>query len=147
METETITEERSPVFSLLPLLHRLVLTPRSHKEYGYTKMQLIIFNALAVHGALNMTQIADFIGASKEQATRAVAPMVDAGLVERTVPEENRTRVDIRLTDAGREFLRGYFCDAEARIRSRVDASLTPDERVRLREALDTAAGLLMKVN
>lgn len=147
METETIPEERSPLFSLLPLLHRLVLTPRSHKDYGYTKMQLIIFNALATRESLNMTQIADFIGASKEQATRAVAPMVNDGLVERSVPEENRTRVDIRLTPEGKTFMCSYFRDAESRIRERVGASLNAEERRRLRAALTTAAELLMKVN
>lgn len=146
MESETITEERSPAFSLLPLLYRLVLTPQARKTYGYTKMQLIILNALASRGVLNMTQIADFIGASKEQATRAVAPMADAGLIERSVPENNRTHVDIRLTDAGRSFMRGYFQNAEDRIRERVSASLTPEERRTLRESLSTAAKLLMKV-
>lgn len=147
MEAEAMQDERSPVFSLLPLLHRLILTPRVHKDYGYTRMQLIIFHALAVRGVLNMTQIADFIGASKEQATRAVAPMAEAGLVERAVPEGNRTRVDIRLTDAGQAFLRGYYQDAECRIHERVDAALTPEERARLRDALTTAAELLLKVN
>ena len=84
METETISEERSPVFSTLSLLHRLVLTSQARKDSGFTRTQLIIVYALAARGELNMSQIADFIGASKEQATRAVAPLVDAGKQPRT---------------------------------------------------------------
>lgn len=146
MDIEPYGEKRSPVFALLPQLWRLVLTPKSHRDYGYTKMQLVILNALAARGTLNMSQIAEFIGASKEQATRAVAPMVDAGLAERIVPEENRTQVKVRLTDAGCEFMRGYFRSVQTRIHERLDASLTPEERAELRSSLETAAELLMKV-
>ncbi|MBQ9045114.1 MAG: MarR family transcriptional regulator [Oscillospiraceae bacterium] len=145
METEpTYT---SPVFSLMTLLSRLVLTPRAHKDYGCTRMQLAVLSALALRGLLNMSQIAEFIGASKEQATRAVAPMVEAGYVERSVPEENRTHVDIRLTDAGRDLVRGYYRDMEVRIQDRIDAALTQEEHTQLRDALETATTLLMKVN
>ena len=133
MDCEELTEGLSPVFRLLPLLQRLVSMPDTRREYGFTRM-------------LNMSQIAEFIGASKEQATRAVAPMVDAGLVERTVPEENRTHVDIRLTDAGKVFMRDYFCDSEARIRTRLDRALSQEELSVLRTSIDAAAEILMKV-
>ena len=146
MDCDELTEGRSPVFRLLPLLHRLVSMPDTRREYGFTRMQMMIFNTLAIRGVLNMSQIADFIGASKEQTTRAVAPMVDAGLVERTIPEENRTHVDIRLTDAGKAFMRDYFCDSEARIRARLDRALTPEELAVLRASIDAAAEILMKV-
>lgn len=147
METETISEERSPVFSTLSLLHRLVLTSQARKDSGFTRTQLIIVYALAARGELNMSQIADFIGASKEQATRAVAPLVDAGMAERLIPENNRARVDIRLTEKGSGFMRSYFRTSEEHIRSRLRTALTPEEIAQLRNALDTAADLLMKVN
>ncbi len=146
MKTDTDNDERSPVFSILPLLQRIVWTSHLRKDYGFTRMQFMIFLALAMRGQLNMTQIADFMGTSKEQATRAVAPMVTAGLVERFVPESNRTYVDIRLTDSGRELLARYCKEAECQIQDRLSMALTPDERQLLRDSLTTATGLLMKI-
>ena len=146
MDSKYDFEKRSPVFSLLPHLYRLVLTSREHKEYGLTKMQMLILNALVSCEVLTMTQISEFIKTSKEQATRTVSALVKMGIVERVIPDNNRTLVEIRLTDTGKELMQNYYSNAERRIREHVHAYLTEEEIVQLREALGTAADLLLKI-
>ena len=146
MDSRHEPEQCSPVFPLLPHLFRLVLTSREHKEYGLSKMQMLILNALVSCDELTMTQISEFISSSKEQTTRTVSALVDRGMVERIVPQSNRTLVKIRLTDTGREFMREYYGNAERRIRGHIRAYLTEEEIVQLREALGTAVKLLLKI-
>ncbi|MBO7374031.1 MAG: hypothetical protein J6U19_07325 [Oscillospiraceae bacterium] len=146
MDSKHDSGQCSPVFSLLPHLYRLVLTSREHKEYGLTKMQMLILNALVSCDVLTMTQISEFISTSKEQATRTVSALVNMGIVERIVPDNNRTRVEIRLTDKGAEFMRDYYSNAEQRIRGHVRAYLTEEEITQLRESLGTAVNLLLKI-
>ena len=49
-----------------------------------------------------MKEAASYISSSKEQATRAVAPLVDKGLMERYTDSANRNYVHIQLTETGR---------------------------------------------
>ncbi len=48
-----------------------------------------------------MSRLSKYIGSSKEQTTRAVAPLAKEGLVERYMDEENRKYVYIRLSEKG----------------------------------------------
>lgn len=146
MDKKLDTERCSPVFPLLPHLYRLVLTSREHKEYGLTKMQMLILHALVSCDMLTMTQLSEFISTSREQTTRTVSALVDMGIVERIVPESNRTLVEIRLTDEGREFMRNYYASEGRRIRERVHAYLTDEEISQLRDSLGTAVQLLLKI-
>ena len=54
---------------------------------------------------MTMSQAAASLGCSKEQATRLVAALVDAGFIERLHSEENRKLVMIRLTKEGTAFV------------------------------------------
>ena len=80
----------SPLLLLLPLLSRF-LTPPAHLSARLTKTQLLIVTALSYHESFHMSQLAAYLSFSKEQATRAAAPLVEAGLVERFAQSENRT--------------------------------------------------------
>ena len=73
--------EDLPLLQLLPLTHRMIALAAIKKEYGLTKSQGIILMALFYRGTVCMSQIADYLSSSKEQATRAVAGMVEHGLV------------------------------------------------------------------
>lgn len=101
----------SPLLLLLPLLSRF-LTPPAHLSARLTKTQLLIVTALSYHESFHMSQLAAYLSFSKEQATRAAAPLVEAGLVERFAQLENRTRVFLRLTADGKNLadeLRAQF--------------------------------------
>ena len=102
MDTHSVDTSISALLEMMPMYHRLVLNKLEKKPPHVTKSQL----ALMGNDTLNMTQVSAYIASSKEQATRAVAPLVEAGYVDRFHDEANRKLVLIRLTPAGKAFLR-----------------------------------------
>lgn len=93
------------MYELYPLCRKLVLDTFDKKKDGVTKTQQIILLALAVEEKLTMSQLASKINTSNEQATRAVAQLVDRGFIERMQDASNRRIINIRLTDKAREFI------------------------------------------
>ncbi|MBS5449726.1 MAG: MarR family transcriptional regulator [Coriobacteriia bacterium] len=86
-----------------------------------TKSQLDVMMGLAVIGSMSMTQMSRHLAASKEQATRAVAPLVDEGLVARERQSANRRVVEISLTDKGRACLAEHDAQARTALKARLD--------------------------
>ena len=93
-----------------------------------------------------MTQIGEHIGASKEQATRAVAPLADEGLVRREVSPRNRTKVYVSLTEAGRALVQELVARCSQKLDERMRERLTAEEQEALRMHLSESAALLEKV-
>ena len=122
----------SPLLLLLPLLSRF-LTPPAHLSARLTKTQLLIVTALSYHESFHMSQLAAYLSFSKEQATRAAAPLVEAGLVERFAQSEKN------LADE----LRAQF---SSQLKACVSASLSEPEQLELREAAETLVRLLSKI-
>ena len=145
MKDIELDNDEIPLLNVYPTLQRLILTQLSKADFKYTKTQFIIFSALMKTDAMNMGQVAHAITASNEQATRAVAPLVEDGYVERYADPSNRTRVFVRLTESGREYIlalrRRYHVNLDAILRER----LSQEEYLKLRDAVSTAARLLDK--
>ncbi len=87
------------------LLSGLVLACVDRKRFPFTKTQFNIFTLLDMEGDLSMKKIAQLLATSQEQATRTVAPLADAGYVERITDPTNRTRIYIHLTESGRKVI------------------------------------------
>ena len=75
------TDEEVPLLYLLPILQRIVRLTDAHKEYGLTRSQVIVLVALCTRESVTMSEVAQYMSSSKEQATRAIAPLCDQGLV------------------------------------------------------------------
>ena len=142
---EEIGEELS-LLRLLPLTHRLFSLTDTKKQYGLTKSQTLILLALFYRGTDCMSQIAAYLSSSKEQATRAVAGMVEPGLIERFERPDNRTHVYVRLTDAGRDYVTKCCAELGGQVRERLAEALNEEEQHRLRESLETVIALLDKI-
>lgn len=100
----------SALLEVMPMYHSLILNKLELNKTDssvqhITKSQFHILLALMADDSLTMTQLSACIASSKEQTTRAVAPLVTAGLAERIHDETNRKLVRIRLTANGRLFL------------------------------------------
>ena len=130
---------------LLPLLSRF-LAPECARRLHLTKTQLLIVLALAYHGTLNMSQLAAYLCFSKEQATRAVAPLAQAGLLERFEQPENRTKVFLRLTPQGQALERELRQAFSSQLHQRAGQMLTEPEQQELREAAAVLVRLLSKL-
>lgn len=142
-------EGEIPLLTLLPLTHKLVMSAVSEsrfRESGFTKTQLLIITALSLRESLTMSQIAGFISSSKEQATRAVAPLADAGYVERFTLPDNRTKIHVRLTPSGQAFLEECQEQFHKNLLLRLDDALTEEEQAELRASIGAVIRILEKV-
>jgi len=130
----------------MTLLQSVVLSCVDRKRFQFTRTQQSILTVLSMEGETTMKQIAKYIVSSQEQATRAVAPLVDAGYVERRTDPTNRTRVYIRLTDEGRDLLTMYWGFITENLSGKLDASLSDEEKTALCDAATGMIALLEKL-
>ena len=83
------------MYEIYPLSRKLV----------FDTFDKIIMLSLCIEGTLTMSQLASKINTSNEQATRAVAQLVDKGFVIRMQNPDNRRVINIRLTDEAMRFM------------------------------------------
>ena len=145
MDTIETEEPRLSMLRALPLMHRLLRLIFVGERERFTKTQFYILITLYHQSPLTMTQIGEHIGASKEQATRAVAPLADEGLVRREVSPKNRTRVYVSLTEAGCALVQDLIARCSEKLEARMNERLTAEEREALRMHLSESAALLEK--
>ena len=146
MERENETVCDVPLLMALPLLYKQVMSSADLKQYGLTKTHIIILSSLGLRGTLRMSQIAEYISSSKEQATRAVAVLVDEGYVERLHDTENRTRIYVRLTEAGGAFLDRWREEMVKRLYHSLNDNVTPEEQEELQAAARSMIRILSKL-
>ena len=145
MDAKESEEPRLSMLRALPLMHRLLRLIFVGERERFTKTQFYILITLYHQSPLTMTQIGEHIGASKEQATRAVAPLADEGLVQREVSPRNRTRVYVSLTEAGCALVQDLIARCSEKLEARMNERLTAEEREALRMHLSESAALLEK--
>lgn len=138
--------EEIPLLHLLPIMQRLVQLTDAHKKYGLTKSQVVVLLVLHYQESATMSEVAQYMSSSKEQATRAVAVLCDHGLVERFVLPVNRTHVYIRFTEAGYKFMKQFGEQLRAEMAKRLETSLTAEEIQTLRRSVQTSVDILSKV-
>ena len=125
---------------IYPFCKRLLLFP--WQDSDLTRTQRLVLMTSAASGRLTMTHLAESVACSKEQATRAVAPLVEAGYLRRLYDPSNRTRVLIELTDAGRQLLRRHYAASSQALQQQFSL-LTQEEQEQLRSALRVIYRLL----
>jgi len=132
--------------SLLPLIYGLVINGPVLKNHDLTRMQMILLLALSRRERLLMSQIAEYMSSSREQATRAVEHLVKEGYVERLPDASNRTHVFIHLTPEGRDLV--FKCHEEimARARNSFEGKLSEEEIKTLRSHIAESVRILDKV-
>ena len=142
--TTTEPEILNTLVRIYPFCKRLLLHTSWHTS-AFTGTQRLVLLTSAVQGRLTMTHLAETIACSKEQATRAVAPLVESGYLQRIYDPENRTRVLIEITDQGRKLLRDQHA-ASSQFLQQQCSVLTQEEQDQLRSALGTVYRLLGRI-
>jgi len=143
------TEQTGGVDALLgafSVLYRFVMTGYRRDRYPFTKTQLLILFALLYRDSLTMKEVTEYIGSSKEQATRAVAPLVEGGYVERFPDPHNRTHIHIRFTELGREAARQIQADRRQAILDRLERTVGPEDQARLNTAAQELTAMLERL-
>lgn len=93
------------MYDLYPRCRKLMYRAFDDLDPELTRTQQIILLSLSVKDNLSMSQLADSINTSNEQATRAVTQLVNMGFVNRTQNKSNRRVVNITLTDKARAYI------------------------------------------
>ena len=140
------SDDEVTLLHLLPLLQRIIGLTETHKKFGVTKSQIMIFFVLHYRGSVTMSEIAQCISSSKEQATRAVAVLCDNGLVERYEDPSNRTHVYIRFTESGKANMQRLIHEFRTDIYNRLTSSLDDDDIRKLKQSVLTTVEILGKV-
>ena len=139
--------EEIPLIHLMPLMQRVMSLAELHKKFGITKSQLVIYLVLYYMGSATMTEIAQYISSSKEQATRAVSALCDNGTVERYENRDNRTHVHLRLSDAGLAYIQNIISELRSEVNNRLSSGLSTEDIEKLKESVRTTVEILGKLN
>ncbi|MCR4902305.1 MAG: MarR family transcriptional regulator [Butyrivibrio sp.] len=142
--------EQVELISLLQastLLSGVVLSCVDRKKFPFTKTQMNIFTVLDMEGDLSMKHIAQLLATSQEQATRTVAPLADAGYVERITDSTNRTRIYIHLTESGKNIIKESRKSILENLSKKINESLNEEDKSSLCEAALKITSLLERVN
>ena len=91
--------------------------------------QIDALEAVAGAGEVRMNELAAKLGVDPSTATRATAPLVDLGLLDRTTDPLNRRYVVLRCTDAGTRFADDVTAERRRLMRETL-APMAPDRRV-----------------
>lgn len=110
----------------------------------FTKSQTMALNLLSAAGTLRMSTLAGHLAVSKEQASRAVGPLVERGLIERHHDARDRKVVNVSLTDEGRATVARLRHEYEEQLTRNLQR-LTSEERAELIAASERAVDLLRR--
>ena len=145
MDLDTRNKCIMTMYDIYPLSRKLVFDTFNKKKYNITKTQQIIMLSLSVCGVLTMSQLASKINTSNEQATRAVAQLVDKGFIVRMQNPLNRRVINIKLTPEAEKFMK----KTQSEIRDDMLKSfecISDEEMEKFYESLNTVSDVLMKV-
>jgi DNA-binding MarR family transcriptional regulator len=123
--------------------HREARLERELKPLG---INLSRHRALSVIHSLErctMSELAEYTAVDRTTLTRTVDQLVDAGLVERTTPREDRRQVLLNLTDVGRATCQASL-SAIFRVNRELLASLPQADQRGVARSLETVLGSMI---
>lgn len=133
-------------YQIYPISRKLVFDTFDKKKYNVTRTQQIILLSLSVSGTLTMSHLASRINTSNEQATRAVAQLVEKGFVNREHDPDNRRVVNISLTDEAQVFLAKMKSEIHDEL-IKMFSVVSDEEMQALYESLKNVDTILKKVS
>lgn len=145
MDLDTRNKCIMTMYDIYPLSRKLVFDTFNKKKYNITKTQQIIMLSLSVCGVLTMSQLASKINTSNEQATRAVAQLVDKGFIVRMQNPLNRRVINIKLTPEAEKFMKKTQSEIRDDMLKRFEC-ISDEEMEKFYESLNTVSDVLMKV-
>lgn len=145
MENDVRTQCIMSMYEIYPLSRKLVFDTFDKKKYDITRTQQIIMLSLSVCGTLTMSQLASKINTSNEQATRAVAQLVDRGFIVRMQNPNNRRVINIKLTEEAQVFFNKMKNEILDDLISKF-ADISDEEMEKLSHSLEQVSSVLKKV-
>ncbi len=144
---DSVTNDRgiTALFETFFACQKVLLYSLDYREIKFSRHQFYALLALGSKGDMTMGQVAESIAASREQATRVVAPLVEEGYVERFYDEANRKLVFVRLTAKGKELIQKEKKYVRQQLEQRF-GHLSPSELERFLTCVSEIKTILKKV-
>ena len=117
----------------------------SINDLDLTKTQLKALLIIANGQTMTMSELADRMCISREQATRVINPLADRGLIHREIHPSNRRQIDIRLSEHGVACLENMKTTYSELLFSSLDR-LEPKELQKFLDAVDVVVHTLGKL-
>ena len=138
------TESIHLMYEIYMLSRKIVFDAFNHQKISLTRTQQIIILALTLNKTLTMSQLTEKINTSNEQATRAVAQLVDKNFIQRYQDKSNRRIINISLTEDANKLLAEAKSSIQSEILKRFD-SISDEDMHNLYEALLQITKILKK--
>lgn len=145
MTTEEIEQITASMNAIRSIVRALRVSSRMiENKMGISGAQLFVMQQLAEKPAHSLNDLADRTATHQSSVSVVVRRLVDHGYVTRTTADSDRRRVELALTDKGREVLAGAPTTVQVKL-LRGARALSPDEKKSLSELLQAwvqASGL-----
>lgn len=145
MASVTDDREITALFETFFTCQKVLLYSLDYREIRFSRHQFYALLALGSKGEMTMGQVAESIAASREQATRVIAPLVEEGYAERFYDETNRKLVFVRLTPKGKAFIQKEKKYVKEQLKQRF-GQLSPYELERFLGCVSEIKTILKKV-
>ncbi|MBR1392623.1 MAG: MarR family transcriptional regulator [Ruminococcus sp.] len=146
MNEKTRADCVSAMYELFPRGRKLIYEAFDRLGGELTRTQQMILLALTVEDNLSMSKLADRICTSNEQATRAVAKLVDNGYLVRKQNPLNRRVVNITLTDKAKDYIADSKKSVLAATVERA-GGLSAEDMETVRQSIETVLNILDKIS
>ena len=136
----------SALFEIFPICQKFLLNTIDIPSMDLTKTQILILFALSGGRSLNMSQLSSYLASSKEQATRAVSPLVKDEYVTRFRSDENRKMVYVKLTEKGNQLILQEKALVKEYLSKRFE-SLSKEDQELFHQSLSNILTILKKID
>lgn len=104
-------DKEAVYYNMLISLRRIIRCTDLHsrrlvKTYGLTGPQLILLEVIAREGEISIGKLARTVSLSQATVTNIVERLEQKGLFTRCKDKQDKRKVDVNLTDRGRDILR-----------------------------------------
>jgi DNA-binding MarR family transcriptional regulator len=145
MTTEEIEQITASMNAIRSIVRALRVSSRMiENKMGISGAQLFVMQQLAEKPANSLNELAERTATHQSSVSVVVRRLVDHGYVSRTTSDADRRRVELALTDKGRDVLAGAPTTVQVKL-LRGARALTPDEKKAMAELLQAwvqASGL-----
>ncbi|MBN1676919.1 MAG: winged helix-turn-helix transcriptional regulator [Candidatus Thermoplasmatota archaeon] len=129
-----------------PAFFRRVTRGATHPSAKKFDPSRIVLKAVLAHGPLSMSMIGRHMEMSKPYMTALVDSLISEGLVERAPDPDDRRVVNVMITDAGREEMKGFTKSAREAVVKNL-SSLDAKDISTLHEMVKNIKGIISKLD
>jgi DNA-binding MarR family transcriptional regulator len=142
MSKQLLKECSTSIFEIYPIFRQTVYESFDKHSTKITRTQQAIVITMASAGTLSMSELARSIDTSNEQATRAVAQLVEKDFIVRSQNPQNRRVINISLTETAKNYLTEVYDEAAQLLCDKLSGISTANAK-KLLDSLNTVSKLL----